>query len=648
MINKITKKLNLPRLAVFAVYIFFMGMVLSSVFRLTLHLLNFKQADRVPFFEFLYAFFSSGLHFDSCVISYVLFIPFLVLTFGNFFPKSEKIFIKISVVLLCVGFVFILSIYSADLPFFAYYNSRLTVGVLSWMDNFGLMLESGFTTWTYYPYVILFVLLSVIICWLIVKLAKKTVLSGNTKPESSLKKNIYAFLILFLLLNGIRGNFNYWAYPIRMSDAFYLDHQFPNQLGLNPAFSFFSSISLQKIDFVDNQTAVNNVRRYLHIEDSLRSPVARKVTFDAEPVRYNVVLFLVESLSADILKRYGYKTNLMPFLDSLMNKSVVFDNVYTAGIHTYNGVYSALTSLPSVLSDRPFASPFAASQKYSGISNTLHQNGYSTVFFCSGDKTFDNMNSFLSNNGFDEIISEENYPENSEKSSYGVYDHIMYEYAVPKLTKMSESGNPFFAVLLTIASHEFLSVPESVSLNYASEKEFEKRYEYTDWALSEFFKKASSEKWFGNTIFIIIGDHGQNFNGTYELPLSYFHSPLIYYSPGFLEPASLKNPGLQIDLFPTLMGILKIPYINNTLGIDLLNDKRRFAYFTSDIKFGCIDNDYFLITGNDAPDKIYSFRNNDVNNLADVKKSLADSMRIYVNSMMQTANFLTKNKLLKN
>ena len=66
-------------------------------------------------------------------------------------------------------------------------------------------------------------------------------------------------------------------------------------------------------------------------------------------------------------------------------------------------------------------------------------------------------------------------------------------------------------------------------------------YQYTDWAIAEFFKNASKEEWFKNTVFVLIADHGQNFDPTYDLPLSYFHVPMIFYSPVLIKPEKYEN-----------------------------------------------------------------------------------------------------------
>jgi phosphoglycerol transferase MdoB-like AlkP superfamily enzyme len=104
--------------------------------------------------------------------------------------------------------------------------------------------------------------------------------------------------------------------------------------------------------------------------------------------------------------------------------------------------------------------------------------------------------------------------------------------------------------------------------------------------------------------------------------------------------------GLQIDLFPTLMGYLRLPYINNTFGIDLTREKRQFAYFTSDDKFGCVNNEYYLIMRDGGADALYKFRNKELTNYLQKDRDIADSMKVYTYSMIQTANWMIEHKML--
>lgn len=639
------KSLKIPPHLIFLVLVFLSGMLLFSLFRFVLFFNNFEQTANIPFKYFVFSLFNRGGLFDMSVNSYILFLPFIFLSLGYFIPPAKKFFNYFTIIFLFIAYSFAIALHSTDIPYFSYFNSRLTNSILNWTEDLGLMIKSRFSSFTYYPYLFLFVLVSFGYCWWIKVLANKTILSKQNGKNKIYTKIILFLIFGFLLFNGVRGNMNYKVFPLRIADAFFLEYSFPNQLGLNPVFTFFESYKNKDPKIISDKDAIRNTQKFLNVKQKYDSPIARDVKFDYVSSKPNVVIFIVESLSTYQLKRYGNPLNFTPFLDSLAEVSATFDNVYTAGMHTYNGVFSTLFSIPSILNTKPFASPIVNGQKLSGISNVLHKYGYYNIFFCTGDKQFDNMNSFLSNNEFDKIISQEDYPKESEFTEWGVHDNTMFQFSIPKLNEISKQ-NPFLAVYLTISTHESLSLPKQTEFKPTSKDGYNVLFEYTDWSFSEFFKNSEKQDWFKNTVFVIIADHGQNFDPTYDVSLSYFHTPLIFYSPALIKPAKYENVGLQIDLFPTLMGFIKLPYTNNTFGIDLAREKRQFGYFSSDDKFGCINDEYYFIMRDGGNDALYKYKKNDVTNYLNDNKLLADSMKTYTYSMFQTVNWMIDHKLL--
>ncbi|MCX8011353.1 MAG: hypothetical protein N3A61_09385, partial [Ignavibacteria bacterium] len=127
-------------------------------------------------------------------------------------------------------------------------------------------------------------------------------------------------------------------------------------------------------------------------------------------------------------------------------------------------------------------------------------------------------------------------------------------------------------------------------------------------------------------------------------PLSYNHTPFIIFSPKYLQTKSFKKFGGQIDVFPTLMSILNISYINNTMGIDLITETRPFIYFSADDKIGCINDEFFFIYETNGSEALYKYKQNDITNYRNQYKNLVDEMKKYTFSMLQTTQWLIKNK----
>ncbi|HET6227488.1 MAG TPA: sulfatase-like hydrolase/transferase, partial [Bacteroidia bacterium] len=170
--------------------------------------------------------------------------------------------------------------------------------------------------------------------------------------------------------------------------------------------------------------------------------------------------------------------------------------------------------------------------------------------------------------------------------------------------------------------------------------------QYADWALGNFIDQAKKYPWFNNTLFIFLGDHGVNFGHTYAMPLSFHHIPCVFYMPSKLKPDTVSNMGGQIDVLPTLLSLLQVPFKNTSMGIDLLHETRPYMYFTADSKIGAIDNDfYYFDLLEEQKELLYQYKDLNTKNYRDIYKSKADSMKAYSSHMIRMANHVVKNKL---
>ncbi|NIW79842.1 MAG: sulfatase-like hydrolase/transferase, partial [Calditrichae bacterium] len=87
---------------------------------------------------------------------------------------------------------------------------------------------------------------------------------------------------------------------------------------------------------------------------SYQSPIARKIEPVESPRYENVILVLMENMSAGKMGIFGNPAHLTPHLDSLAtHQSYFFNNFYSSGIHTFTGIYSTLFGFPPLLSKHP-------------------------------------------------------------------------------------------------------------------------------------------------------------------------------------------------------------------------------------------------------------------------------------------------------
>ncbi|MBL0358667.1 MAG: sulfatase-like hydrolase/transferase [Chitinophagaceae bacterium] len=638
--------LNIPALVRLCIKIYLSAVLFFGLFRVILFIRENKLIDHsVSTGDIWYAFLM-GLRFDLVVTGYIMAIPFVILATLSFFKKEQRYLNRFVFYLMAISFSIAFVVCAADIPYFNQFFSRLSITAFEWLDNPVFIFKMVAQEPRYW----LIILPLILVLYLFIKLLKKIFASFSFNQQE--RGNIYAKITYYiigagLIFLGIRGRIDEKS-PIKTGTAYFSNNAFLNQLGLNPNFTLIKSYlensdeENNSIRLMDDSVAIKNVQQYLNISDAdSQFPLRRDILFDSAATRYNVVLVLMESMATAKMKRHGNTENLTPFFDSLSYQGYYFENAYSAGIHTHNGIFSSLFSYPALF--RQHSMKESAIIKFPGIYSTLKKNGYSTIYFTTHDGQFDNVEGFLKANDCEQFISKPDYPSDKVKTTLGVPDDYMFEFSMPKLNELSNKNKPFFATFMTASDHGPFYVPD-----YFTPKHKDKRIavtEFADYSLRRLIELASKQTWFSNTIFVFVADHGAPIDVVYDMPVNYNHVPLLFYAPGIIkEKKTFDAMAGQIDIFPTIMGMLKIPYENNTLGINLFKEKRPYIYCNGDDKYGVLNKDWFLIVGTDQAKGLYKYRSRDKKNYAGLYPAVADSMDIYAKSNLQTYQHILNTK----
>ncbi len=286
-------------------------------------------------------------------------------------------------------------------------------------------------------------------------------------------------------------------------------------------------------------------------------------------IKKNIVVIAVESLSADFLTTYGNENDLTPNLDTLIEKSLVFDNLYAAGNRSVRGLEALTLCLPPSAGESIIKRP--GNEGLFSTGTVLRANGYTTTFIYGGDSYFDNMRTYFSGNGF-EIIDKSSYTKEDITFSniWGTCDEDSYRVALKEFDRKAESGTPFHAIIFTISNHRPYTFPEG-KITYDGEmKSRSAAVKYTDFAIGQFLAEASLKPWFNNTVFIIVADHCASSAGKTSIPVDKYHIPAIVYSPGFIRPQRVEKLCSQIDLMPTVFSLLHFSYDSKFYGQNIL------------------------------------------------------------------------------
>ncbi|MBQ0075728.1 MAG: sulfatase-like hydrolase/transferase [Bacteroidales bacterium] len=439
-------------------------------------------------------------------------------------------------------------------------------------------------------------------------------------------------LLWGLVICGMRSSFQ--RYPLSVSFAYFCENPFYNKLGVNPVFYIIKTATVAKnempaiLNEVSEQEALSYAEKELNfcIADTL-SPLTRSVVPTGEmKSKKHVVLILMEGMSRVNLDRVYEGQYVTPFLRNLRDSSIYYSNCFSASVHTNHGI------IGSTCGYEPFFGTTMMTTEppiFTGLPYYLQQEGYHTSCFITSNPQFDNMNSFWCSNHIQRIYSIYDYPQSKAVNNFGVQDDYLFEYGLQAMNELTQTGIPQYALFLTVSHHGPYIVPEQYKNRGADDEE--RILSFADDALRNFMTQALQTEWGKNTLFILVADHGFTEHSKYEMSLEHHVIPLYFCGVG-LSPRRINKVASQIDIYPTVLSMLGIPFDNNSLGIDLTQENRRYAFFVSHEHLGCSDGQHFFChsiqTGREL---LYDISNGE--NVLDSLPDKAADMRSYARNM---------------
>lgn len=347
---------------------------------------------------------------------------------------------------------------------------------------------------------------------------------------------------------------------------------FVNELQSNGIYKFYLAFQNNKLDYFKFYKTISNEKAFALLKEQFPTITGentlREINNNSIEKHKNVVLITVESLSADFMKMYGNEQNITPFLDSLAQKSLLFTNVYAAGNRTVRGLEAVTLCLPPTAGESVVKREDNKNKFSTG--SVFLKKGYNVKFMYGGDAFFDNMQDFYSGNGY-QIIDKSNFSENEITFSnvWGVCDEDMYNKAIKVMNAEAQQNKPFFNHIMTVSNHRPFTYPNNKIDIPGNIKSRDGGVKYTDYALRQFFNKAKKQPWFNNTVFVIVADHCASSAGKTQLPLDKYRIPALIYSPD-IKPEKYTKLMSQIDIMPTLFGLLNFDYKSKFFGQDVL------------------------------------------------------------------------------
>ncbi|TXF75822.1 LTA synthase family protein [Chryseobacterium sp.] len=433
------------------------------------------------------------------------------------------------------------------------------------------------------------------------------------------------------------------------------ENTFGSEIQANGFPKFFHAFTHNELDYFQFYPVLNQkLAEQNFLQQFEPQLLSRPVTSETPELKKNVVLISIESLSADFLEHYGNNQKIMPFMDSLADRSLMFTNLYATGNRTVRGLEALTLCIPPTAGESIIKRIDNKNKFTTG--SVFKSKGYDVKFLYGGYSYFDNMADFYQGNGY-EIVDRNNFkPEEvSFANVWGVADEDMAKKAISEMNQEAKAGKLFFHHWMTVSNHRPFTYPEGRIDIPGTAKSREGGVKYTDYSLRKFFEMAKKEDWYKNTVFVIIADHCASSAGKTELPLEKYRIPALIFSEGFIKPQKFDALMSQIDVMPTLFGLLHFSYQSKFLGQDVF--AKQFvpkAYIATYQDLGLIKDNYLTLISPTKKVKQYALNLQksdlpanfklyyDENAVKVPKKSLVDDCI----SVYQSTSFWLKNKLL--
>ena len=543
---------------------------LARIIYLTINYSYFYQdLTLVHLFELL----GAGLVFDTSAIL-VTNIPYIVLMLLPWHGKERPAYQQFCRWVFVIVNSLALAINLIDACYFRFTMRRTTTTVFSEFANEQNLGSIFFTETLNHLYL---VFLFAFVAWGLYRLARYSTLRHDTLRwwhyDVAMLLSL-AFVAPFVVA-GIRGGFATAVRPITISNANqYVNRPIEAALVLNTPFSLYRTIGKDVFSVPDYFASEQELEAYY-------SPVHRPASGIME--KKNVVVLIVESFGREYIGALNpclddsqYK-GYTPCIDSLIARSITFSHTYCNGRKSIDGMPSILSSIPMFI--EPFFLTPASMNHVSGLASILGGEGYQTAFFHGAQRGSMGFQAFARSTGFKDYYGREDFSrdkrfggEQEFDGTWAIWDEPFLQYYCAKMSEMKE---PFMTAVFTASSHHPYVVPEKYRERFPEEGiEIHKCIRYTDMALGKFFRSASRQPWFKNTIFVLTSDHTNlSDHDYYQTDLGGFCSPIIIYEPGItdLQPAVQDKIAQQIDILPTVLGMLHYPKPYFAFGIDVLN-----------------------------------------------------------------------------
>jgi phosphoglycerol transferase MdoB-like AlkP superfamily enzyme len=441
---------------------------------------------------------------------------------------------------------------------------------------------------------------------------------------------------------------------VNISQESFSRNSFANELAGNGIYCLAAAFRNNELDFAQHYVTIDSPlvlarlhslveERNNHFKHPDRPDIIRTISNPGKERHYNVILVVEESLSAEYLGSFGNKQQLTPNLDRLAKESLFFTHLYATGTRTVRGLEALSLSLPPLPGTSIVKRP--DNEHFRSWGEVMRRKGYDTSFIYGGYGYFDNMNYFFANNGFN-VVDRHDFAKDEVTfaNAWGVCDEDLFLRTVREANASFRQGRPFFSLVMTTSNHRPFTFPEGKIDLPSKTAGRAGGVKYADYAIGRLIEAARKEPWFANTVFVIVADHCAGSAGKSELPIKKYEIPLLVYAPHLIQPRSVDHTMSQIDVAPTVLGLLNFSYDTTFLGRDILKADGAVerAFISTYQKLGYLQDDRLVVLGPRKEASLYR-----VERTTGAARPLPMDGNYLANALgyYQGANYVYKNRL---
>jgi phosphoglycerol transferase MdoB-like AlkP superfamily enzyme len=440
-----------------------------------------------------------------------------------------------------------------------------------------------------------------------------------------------AALAVYLLRHSIKPGFDHvvrfrerlvafvpYAIVLALAVAFYLtnalslsSNRVENELVQNGHSSFFRAARTSDIDYEAYYASADPAENLRLLQAELAADGAPFTQLALGKVnrlhaarpdglgKLNVVVVSSESFGAEFSKLHGAERDWTPNFDSYAKQGLWFANTYASGTRTVRGLEAITSSFPPIPTVSILRRP--GNQGIGSWGKVMNDLGYQSSFLYGGYGYFDDMNRFFSGNGF-QVLDRTDIANVRFENVWGVADEDLFDRAIQHYGEQYRAGKPFFSIIMTTSNHKPFTFRPGLEQEGIKPEGGGRQsgVRYADYALGYFLREAAKQPWFDNTLFVVVADHGARVYGKAEIPLETYEIPLMIYSPKHVAPRQVDTLMTQIDIAPTVLGLLGLQYEAPFFGIDALHerpDHTRIALFSHNHDVAILRDNQLVVLG---------------------------------------------------